>query len=153
MKATAGAPVPLSPSTQPLIELRPPSSRKNNAPEHNTVLHLHNLSTALPHIKSTARPYRSTMSLSPPLQDFALLSQGEGDDSSSQILPGKMSPAKLNLQRLYEQSRRGAPKKDAPNAAAADATTAGAPAKGKPRLLLMGQRRYVTLSDRVMTCS
>lgn len=83
------------------------------------------------------------MSLSPPVQGLLVPSLDEGEDSSSQILPGKMSPAKLNLQRLYEQSRRGAPKKDAPEAAPADAATAGPAVKGKPRLLLMGQRRYV----------
>ncbi|KAH7160057.1 Gtr1/RagA G protein conserved region-domain-containing protein [Dactylonectria estremocensis] len=83
------------------------------------------------------------MSLSPPVQDFSTSPPDEGDVSSSQFLPDQMSPAKLNLQRLYEQSRRGAPKKDDPNdaLATADVVTAGVPVKGKPRLLLMGQRR------------
>jgi Ras-related GTP-binding protein C/D len=39
-----------------------------------------------------------------------------------------ISPAQLNLERVYEQNRVNVQKKDA---------------KGKPRLLLMGQRRYV----------
>lgn len=51
------------------------------------------------------------------------------------------SPAKLNLRRLYGQSRRDVPNQD-------EAKPAGPPAppppatKGRPRLLLMGQSRY-----------
>lgn len=81
----------------------------------------------------------STMSLSPPIQNLTL--SDEADDTGS-------SPAQLNLQRLYEQSRRGAP---APSKDAQKPSTPGpnagppAAAKGKPRLLLMGQRRYVVV--------
>lgn len=51
---------------------------------------------------------------------------------------GKMSPAKLKLQLLHQQTNQGAAKKDA--AKPGDVVT-GLPAKGKPRLMLMGQRR------------
>lgn len=73
------------------------------------------------------------MSLSPPIQNLTL--SDEADDTGS-------SPAQLNLQRLYEQSRRGAPasSKDAQKPST-PGPNAGAAAKGKPRLLLMGQRR------------
>jgi hypothetical protein len=54
---------------------------------------------------------------------------------------GHESPAQLNLQRVYEQSRRGIPKRDASKAAE---PAPGLPIKGKPRLLLMGQRRCET---------
>jgi len=53
-----------------------------------------------------------------------------------------ISPAVLNLQRVYEQNRQLLQKKDVasvPDLAAAQQT------KGTPRLLLMGQRRCVYL--------
>jgi Ras-related GTP-binding protein C/D len=50
-----------------------------------------------------------------------------------------ISPAQLNLERVYEQNRLNVQKKDA---AKAPAPAPGSAAKGKPRLLLMGQRRY-----------
>lgn len=62
-----------------------------------------------------------------------------------------ISPAQLNLERLYEQNRSIAQKKDA---ATAPGPAPGPAAKGKPRLLLMGQRRlvvvtwYLDLADR-----
>jgi hypothetical protein len=59
------------------------------------------------------------------------------------------TPAQLNLQRVFEQSRRGLPKRDA-NKAAEPAP--GPPIKGKPRLLLMGQRRYVVLALSTCAC-
>ncbi|PBP25236.1 hypothetical protein BUE80_DR003718 [Diplocarpon rosae] len=49
-----------------------------------------------------------------------------------------ISPAQLNLERLYEQNRSIAQKN---NAASAPGPAPGPAAKGKPRLLLMGQRR------------
>lgn len=56
-------------------------------------------------------------------------------------MENRESPARLNLRRLYEQSRR-----DAPNQDGAKPTSALAPpppaTKGRPRLLLMGQSRY-----------
>jgi Ras-related GTP-binding protein C/D len=51
-----------------------------------------------------------------------------------------ISPAQLNLERVYEQNRVNVQKKDA---AKALELAPGPAAKGKPRLLLMGQRRYV----------
>lgn len=49
-----------------------------------------------------------------------------------------ISPAQLNLERVYEQNRLNAQKKDV---AKAPEPAPGPAAKGKPRLLLMGQRR------------
>jgi Ras-related GTP-binding protein C/D len=49
-----------------------------------------------------------------------------------------ISPAQLNLERVYEQNRLNIPKKDG---AKAVEPAPGTAAKGKPRLLLMGQRR------------
>jgi Ras-related GTP-binding protein C/D len=49
-----------------------------------------------------------------------------------------ISPATLNLHRVYEQNRQRLQKKD--GAKVPDPTTPQT--KGKPRLLLMGQRRY-----------
>lgn len=54
-----------------------------------------------------------------------------------------LSPAQLNLERLYVQNRARQQQND--GAKATEPSTPGAPAKGKPRLLLMGQRRQVTL--------
>ena len=73
-----------------------------------------------------------------------LPAQGNGggeDPGSPSPLPlelGQMSPAQLNLQRVYEQSRQGVPKKDVSKSAEPAPTL---PAKGKPRLLLMGQKQ------------
>jgi hypothetical protein len=53
-----------------------------------------------------------------------------------------ISPAQLNLERLYEQNRLNVQKKDA---AKAPEPAPGPAAKGKPRLLLMGQRRRVEM--------
>lgn len=50
-----------------------------------------------------------------------------------------ISPAQLNLERVYEQNRLIVQKKDASNPLE---PAPGPAAKGKPRLLLMGQRRY-----------
>jgi Ras-related GTP-binding protein C/D len=49
-----------------------------------------------------------------------------------------ISPAQLNLERVYEQNRLNIQKKDA---AKVIEPAPGPAAKGKPRLLLMGQRR------------
>lgn len=51
-----------------------------------------------------------------------------------------ISPAQLNLERVYEQNRINIQKIDATKA---PEPAPGPAAKGKPRLLLMGQRRYV----------
>lgn len=51
-----------------------------------------------------------------------------------------ISPAQLNLERAHEQNRINVQKKDA---AKVSDLAPGPAAKGKPRLLLMGQRRYV----------
>jgi Ras-related GTP-binding protein C/D len=53
-----------------------------------------------------------------------------------------ISPAVLNLQRVYEQNRQLLQKKDV----ASVPDLAAAQTKGTPRLLLMGQRRWVELS-------
>ncbi|KAK3357349.1 Gtr1/RagA G protein conserved region-domain-containing protein [Lasiosphaeria hispida] len=50
-----------------------------------------------------------------------------------------ISPAILNLERVYEQNRQRLQKKDSENMP--DVTTTVQQAKGTPRLLLMGQRR------------
>lgn len=73
----------------------------------------------------------------------SLLSQavdGTGFNSQGGSLrtSGRLSPARLTLQRVYDQSRQGAPAKDASKPLEAPP---GPPGKGKPRLLLMGQRR------------
>lgn len=85
------------------------------------------------------------MSLSPPFRDFLTVRSEEGDDPSAHTFGGRLSPAKLNLQRVYEQNLRGAQKKDVSKLVDPSAP-AGVPTKGKPRLLLMGQRRYVAPS-------
>lgn len=59
------------------------------------------------------------------------------------LASGRLSPATLTLQRVFEQSLRGIPKND--DTKPGDGPLAGPPAKGKPRLLLMGQRRQVHL--------
>lgn len=51
-----------------------------------------------------------------------------------------ISPAQLNLERVYEQNRLNAQRRDA---AKVPELAPGPAAKGKPRLLLMGQRRSV----------
>lgn len=80
------------------------------------------------------------MSLSPPVHNFPR-SFDEADDTSA----SGTSPAQLNLQRLFEQSLSGAPvsKTDVQKPTAPGPNSIGVPPKGKPRLLLMGQRRYV----------
>jgi Ras-related GTP-binding protein C/D len=49
-----------------------------------------------------------------------------------------ITPAKLNLERVYEQNRQRVQKRDGVKPLE---PTPGPVAKGKPRLLLMGQRR------------
>lgn len=49
-----------------------------------------------------------------------------------------LSPARLKLERAYEQNRQRVQKRDGVKA---DGAYALSGAKGKPRLLLMGQRR------------
>ncbi|KAH6603943.1 gtp-binding gtr2 [Trichoderma cornu-damae] len=80
------------------------------------------------------------MSLSPPVHGSPADKQLAELDalSRSPIRSGVMSPARLKLQLLYEQSNRPI-KKGALKPG--DAAGGGAPEKGKPRLLLMGQRR------------
>ena len=51
-----------------------------------------------------------------------------------------ISPAQLNLERVYEQNRLNVSKKDSTRV---PEPAPGPAAKGKPRLLLMGQRRSV----------
>lgn len=61
------------------------------------------------------------------------------------------SSAQLNLELILEQDRRDTASqgKDAATGKSGDAVaTTGVPAKGKPRLLLMGQRRYVLARTR-----
>jgi len=53
-----------------------------------------------------------------------------------------ISPAQLNLERVYEQNRLEVQKK-AVTKTPEPAPGPAAVAQGKPRLLLMGQRRYV----------
>lgn len=82
------------------------------------------------------------MSETPELGKSPLIARVDGGKSSqSNLRTGESrheSPALLNLQRVYEQSRRGVLKKDAAKPAE---PVPGPPVKGKPRLLLMGQRR------------
>jgi Ras-related GTP-binding protein C/D len=59
-----------------------------------------------------------------------------------------ISPAQLNLERIYEQNRLNVQKKDA---AKTPEPAPGQAAKGKPRLLLMGQRRLAQKSLHVIT--
>lgn len=64
---------------------------------------------------------------------------GLGDDHISVT---DISPAVLNLQRVYEQNRQRLEQIE--SGIMPDATAQQQPAgKGAPRLLLMGQRRYV----------
>ncbi|KAL7942048.1 Gtr1/RagA G protein conserved region domain-containing protein [Trichoderma barbatum] len=80
------------------------------------------------------------MSLSPPIYGSPADKQLAELDalSRSPVRSGVMSPARLKLQLLYEQSNRGPIKTGALKPADA---AGGVPEKGKPRLLLMGQRR------------
>ena len=52
-----------------------------------------------------------------------------------------MSPATLNLERVFEQNRQRLQRKDGAKAPEPE-PAAGLLAKGKPKLMLMGQRRY-----------
>lgn len=63
----------------------------------------------------------------------------DDDEMSSQAGASPPTPAQLNLTRLYEQNLERQQKNVA--AKALDNPPDGQ-AKGKPRLLLMGQRRY-----------
>jgi len=85
---------------------------------------------------------------------------GQRIQAPSTSIERRLSPARLNLQRVFEQSRRGIPVRDGRQA---EAPTAGGEQggqgsgqgqgsnqgneKGRPRLLLMGQRRFVTLRE------
>ncbi|KAH6661383.1 Gtr1/RagA G domain-containing protein [Truncatella angustata] len=60
--------------------------------------------------------------------------------ASSERLQGLLSPAQLNLERVFEQNRLRIQQKQN-GTQAPEPANAGPPAKGKPRLLLMGQRR------------
>jgi Ras-related GTP-binding protein C/D len=60
-----------------------------------------------------------------------------------------ISPAQLNLERIYEQNRQVSQKKDASNA---PEPAPGPAAKGKPRLLLMGQRRQALSRPIIKLC-
>lgn len=83
------------------------------------------------------------MSLSPPIYDSPADRQLAELNalSRSPVRSGVMSPARLKLQLLYEQSQEPIKKGTLRPADPAG----GAFEKGKPRLLLMGQRRYVDL--------
>lgn len=85
----------------------------------------------------------STMSLSPPIYDSPADRQLAELNAlrRSPVRSGVMSPARLKLQLLYEQSQEPIKKGTLRPADPAG----GAFDKGKPRLLLMGQRRYVDL--------
>lgn len=62
-----------------------------------------------------------------------------------------ISAAALNLERVYEQNRARLQQRDGALSPTVEQATANA-GKGKPRLLLMGQRRYVLcLQDSPMT--
>ncbi|KAM0252178.1 hypothetical protein ACHAQJ_007836 [Trichoderma viride] len=80
------------------------------------------------------------MSLSPPIYDSPADRQLAELNalSHSPVRSGVMSPARLKLQLLYEQSNQAPIKKGALRPVDAAGT---ALEKGKPRLLLMGQRR------------
>ncbi|KAL7918102.1 Gtr1/RagA G protein conserved region domain-containing protein [Trichoderma austrokoningii] len=82
----------------------------------------------------------SIMSLSPPIYDSPADRQLAELNAPrrSPVRSGVMSPARLKLQLLYEQSNQEPIKKDTLRPAD---PAGGAFEKGKPRLLLMGQRR------------
>lgn len=84
------------------------------------------------------------MSLSPPIYDSPADRQLAELNAlrRSPVRSGVMSPARLKLQLLYEQSFQEPIKKGTLRPAD---PAGGAFEKGKPRLLLMGQRRYVNL--------
>lgn len=84
------------------------------------------------------------MSLSPPIYDSPADRQLAELNAlrRSPVRSGVMSPARLKLQLLYEQSNQEPIKKGTLRPAD---PAGGAFEKGKPRLLLMGQRRYVHL--------
>lgn len=84
------------------------------------------------------------MSLSPPIYDTPADRQLAELNAlrRSPVRSGVMSPARLKLQLLYEQSNQEPIKKGTLRPAD---PAGGALEKGKPRLLLMGQRRYVNL--------
>jgi Ras-related GTP-binding protein C/D len=93
------------------------------------------------------------MPLIPWLERPPLPQVTEEGGSSSQTprvhQPGYESPAQLNLQRVYEQNRRGIPKRDVAKPPT-ELAAPGVPIKGKPRLLLMGQRRLESLPNLVV---
>ncbi|KAL7815043.1 Gtr1/RagA G protein conserved region domain-containing protein [Trichoderma aethiopicum] len=82
------------------------------------------------------------MSLSPPIHDSPAAKQRADLEAlvhrRSPQRSGVMSPARLKLQHLYDQSTQGPTKKGSLKPADAPGSV---PEKGKPRLLLMGQRR------------
>lgn len=63
-----------------------------------------------------------------------------------------VSAAALNLERVYEQNRARLQQRDGALSPTVDQATANA-GKGKPRLLLMGQRRYVGRTKRLPVTS
>lgn len=73
------------------------------------------------------------------LSRYNSASTGLNQDSNPQSHGLYVSPATLKLNRIFEQNRQRQQKKDGGKVQEPPATPQ---AKGKPRLLLMGQRRY-----------
>lgn len=89
------------------------------------------------------------MTLNPPLREALAAEMGDDTNLTARSSSGLMSPAELTLQRIHMQSSAGAQNKDA---AKPTEPGLGLPAKGKPRLLLMGQRRYVVPCPGAISC-
>lgn len=80
------------------------------------------------------------------LSGWDIIPNGEQASDIFFKAPNSLSPAQLNLERVFEQNRprnqqlqNGGP--------ATETANPGVPMKGKPRLLLMGQRRYDDIVD------
>ena len=83
-----------------------------------------------------------TMSSSTPPRVVSALDSTYGSPSRRSRVR-YLSPASLNLERVFEQNRQRLQQRDGGKQAD---IVAPLPPKGKPRLLLMDQRRYLSLS-------
>lgn len=88
---------------------------------------------------------------------FIMSSAGPSRSSSAPGTPRRsnvkyVSVAALNLERVYEQNRARLQQRDGALSPTNEQASANA-GKGKPRLLLMGQRRYVLFRSRGISYS
>lgn len=81
------------------------------------------------------------MSLNPPIRDRAPTRLASVKDHSQPGLSRDMSSAKLNLELILDQDRRGSVDPTKKNAGKPGDAIIAPPPQGKPRLMLMGQRR------------